>query len=163
MIRPLRKHHCRIVIALALFLPVAFTVGIAARKPIPVTSQLPSSLAIATPPFENVEWQRADLFAKSAIQVRLLREHSGAGKFAVALSAAEDFVRPDLLVYWSAGNPDVTNALPDNAVLLGTFNSPQLSLPAAAETIEGTLVLFSLADNEIVDVSKPVRFNDSTK
>jgi hypothetical protein len=163
MIRPLRQRHRRIVIALGFFLPVAFAAGLAARKPIPFTSELPPSLATATQTFEKIEWQRADLFVKSEIQVRLLREHSGAGKFAVSFSAATDFVKPDLLVYWSAGNPSVINALPGNAILLGAFNAPQLPLPEAAEKSDGTLVLFSLADNEIVDASKSVRFNDSTR
>jgi hypothetical protein len=81
----------------------------------------------------------------------------------VSFSAAKDFVKPDLLAYWSAGNSNITNALPDNAILLGAFTSPQLSLPETAEKPDGTLVLFSLADNEIVDVSRPFRISDSTK
>ncbi len=163
MIRPLRQRHRRIVIALGIFLPVAFAIGIAARRPIPVAGELPSSLAIAMQPFEKIEWQRTDLFEKSKIQVRLSREHSGAGKFAVSFTAATDFVKPDLLVYWSAGNQNLTNALPDDAILLGAFNSLQLSLPEIAKKSDGTLVLFSLADNEIVDVSRPIQINDSTK
>ena len=163
MIRPLRRRHRRIFVTLGIFLPVAFAVGIAARKPIPVAGELPSALAAATQAFEKIAWRRDDLFMKTAIQVRLLREHSGAGKFAVSFSAAKYFVKPDLLVYWSAGNIANTNALPANAILLGAFCSPQLPLPAAAENSKGALVLFSLADNEVVNVSKPIRFSDSPR
>ena len=163
MIRPLRQRHRRIFIVLGVFLPAAFAIGIAARRPVPFTDTLPSSLAAATQPFEEVEQLHPDGFAKSAIQVRLLREPSGAGKYAVSFSAAADYVKPDLLVYWSAGSPNLTNALPEDAVLLGRFNSPQLVLPAAAEKSDGALVLFSLADNEIVDVSPPIRIKHPAK
>jgi hypothetical protein len=51
--------------------------------------------------------------------------------------------------------------LPTNATLLGSFNAPALELPAAAAKTEGSLILFSLADQEIVDVSQPSQFIDS--
>ena len=163
MIRPLRQRHRRIVIALGIFLPVAFAVGIAARRTVPEVNSLPKELAPAVARFEAQEWQRADLFAKSPVQVHLMREHSGSGKFAVEFSAAKDFVKPDLIVYWSAGNPTITDRLPDNAVLLGSFNSSPLLLSDEITKSNGQLVLFSVADNEIVDVSKPIRLNDPTK
>ena len=92
-----------------------------------------------------------------------MREHNGAGKFGVEFSAAKDFVKPDLIDYWVAGNPTIADELPDNAVLLGSFSSMPLPLSDEAMKSSGALVLFSLADNEIVDASKPIRFNDSTK
>jgi hypothetical protein len=163
MIRQLRQRHRHIVFALGLFLPVAFAVGIAARKPAQLINELPAALAVALQPFENVEWPHADLFAKSPVQVRLLRERNGAGKFAAAFSAAKSFVKPDLFVYWVAGNSNITNTLPDNAILLGEFTSSPLPLPDDAAKSGGVLVLYSLADNEIVEVSKPIQFNNSTK
>ena len=163
MIRPLRQRHRHIVIALGIFLPVAFAVGIAARRPVPEVSSLPKELVSATVQFESQEWQRTDLFAKIPMQVRLMCEHSGAGKFAVEFSAAKDFVKPDLIVYWVAGNPAIADKLPDNAALLGSFSPTPLPLSDEVAKSNGQLVLFSLADNEIVDVSKPTQFNDPTK
>ena len=163
MIRPLRQKHRRIVVALAIFLPVAFVMGIAARRPIPITEHLPSGLATTPQTFGSLEWQRGDMFPKSPIQVRLWREHLGAGQFAVSLSAAKNFVKPDLLVYWSAGSQNIADALPANAILLGAFSAPQLPLPEAVDNSEGCLILFSLADNEIVDVTKAIRLNHSTR
>jgi len=164
MIRPLRQRHRHIFMVLGVFLPVAFAVGIAARKPVPLANGLAAALTATTQEFNNIEWQRADLFAKSSVQVRLLREQNGAGKFAVAFSAANIFLKPDLLVYWVAGNSSITDTLPGNAQLLGAFNSSSaLVLPAEAATQTGVLILYSLADNEIVDVSKPIRFNESTR
>ena len=156
MIRPLRQRHRRMVIVLGIFLPVAFVVGIAARKPVPGMASLPKELVASPRTFAVTEWERADLFTKTPIQVRLLRERAGAAHYAVEFSAAKDFVKPDLIVYWIAGNPNLTETLPDNARLLGTFNSSvALPLSPDAATGSGVLVLYSLADQEIVEVSKP--------
>ena len=156
MICPLRQRHHRMVIVLGVLLPVAFAVGLAARKPVPGVTSLPKELVASPYQFAVTEWKRADLFTKTPIQVRLLRESAGEGRFAVEFSAAKDFVKPDLIVYWIAGNPDITDTLPDNARLLGAFNSSvALSLSPDAGASSGVLVLYSLADQEIVELSKP--------
>ena len=151
------------VIALGIFLPAAFVVDIAARKPLPTVTELPAALAAAPQRFGIVEWERADLFAKAPIQVRLLREQKSSGQFAVKFSATKDFVQPDLIVYWVAGNSSLTDTLPANAILLGSFSATALPLPDEIAKSDGVLILYSLANGEIVDVSKPVQFNDSTK
>ena len=158
MTRPLRQRHRRMVIALGIFLPIAFAVGLAARKPAPVVAQLPAALAAPSKAFEMVEWERSDLFTKSPIQVRLLREQKGAGRFAITLSPAKDLVKPDLIVYWITGSPSITDTLPNDARLLGGFGSVALPLPGEATNTSGVLVLYSLADHEIVDVSQPFQF-----
>ena len=156
MIRPLRQRHRHMVVALGVFLPVALAVGIAARKPVPGVTSLPKELVASPREFAATEWERADLFTKTPIQVRLLRESTGAGRFAVAFSAAKDFVKPDLIVYWVAGISNITDTLPENSRLLGVFNSSvALALPSDALPGSGVLVLYSLAVQEIVDVSKP--------
>lgn len=155
MIRPLRQRHRRMVIVLGILLPVAFAVGIAARKPVPGMISLPKELVASPRTFAVTEWERADLFTKTPMQVRLLRESAGTGRFAVEFSAAKDFVKPDLIVYWVAGNPNLTDTLPDSARLLGAFNSSvALPLSPDAGSSSGVLVLYSLADQEIVEVSK---------
>ncbi len=161
MIRPLRQRHRRMMTIIGVLLPIAFAAGIAARRPAPTVATLPTALATTQRYFEAVEWERADLFTKTPIQVRLLRESAGAGHFAVEFSAARDFVKPDLIVYWIAGSPNVTDTLPDNARLLGVFNSSvALSLPPDAGPDSGVLVLYSLADQEIVGVSKPLALEE---
>jgi hypothetical protein len=162
MIRALRQRHRRTFLALGIIVPVAFAIGIAARKPLPEVNSLPTEIAPVTAAFAVEIWSRADLFPKSPVQVRLLRKTIGSGKFAVAFSAAKNFVKPDLLVYWSAGNSTSTNALPASAILLGAFTGSQLALPLTVEKKSGVLLLYSLADNEIVDESKPIHFDDST-
>jgi hypothetical protein len=156
MIRPLRQRHRRMVIVLGVLVPVAFAVGIAARKPVAGMASLPKELVASPQQFAISEWERADLFTKTQIRVRLLRESAGAAHFAVKFSAAKDFVKPDLIVYWVAGSPNLTDTLPDNARLLGVFDSSvALPLSPDAGSSSGVLVLYSLADQEIVEVSKP--------
>jgi len=45
-------------------LPLAFAVGIAARRPVPDVSVLPAALAPAPRNFSSLEWDRADLFPR---------------------------------------------------------------------------------------------------
>lgn len=158
MIRPLRIHHRRIFTLLGVLLPVAFGLGIAARKPVPEMSAVPAGLNPATPQFTSMVWERNDVFTNAPVQVRLLQ---GGGRFAIACTGAAGFAKPDLLVYWSAGGPPNADALPNDAVLLGGFSSIALPLPAAASDHSGVLILFSLADNEVFTVSRPIHFNPS--
>ena len=156
MIRPLRQRHRRMVIALGILLPIAFALGIAGRKAVPSMDSLPANLLAMPQQFEATEWERADLFVKSPIKVRLLREQSKSDWVAVEFSAPTEFVKPDLMVYWVAGDPKVSDTLPDTAQLLGAFSSSSpLALPENLTMQNGALLLYSLADNEIVEVSKP--------
>ena len=82
MIRPLRQRHRHMFTALGLLLPVALIVGVAARKAVPSVAALPAGLEASSQHFTSTEWVRDDLFRKTSIQARLLREPS-AGRFAV--------------------------------------------------------------------------------
>lgn len=156
MIRLLRQRHLRITAVLGVLLPVGFAVGVAARKPVPVMASLPAEWVASPQTFAVTEWDRADLFTKAPLQVRLLREGAGAGRFAVQLSATNELAKPDVIVYWVGGSSNKTDALPDNARLLGAFSSSAaFLLPSDAGPDTGVLVLYSLADHEIVEVSKP--------
>ena len=158
MIRPLRQRHRRIFTALGVVLPVALVVGIAARKAVPTSASLPGVVPEA-PRFAATRWSRVDLFGKTGIHAALVRERADGGQFAVALSAPKDFAKPDLLVYWTESKATILDAIPDDAVLLGGFDSSApLTLPASAAQSSGMLVLYSLADHEVVDVSKPFSF-----
>jgi len=159
MIRPLRQRHRRIVIALGIVLPVAFLIGIAARRPVPLMGGLPLALVPVAGNWENVAAARSDLFAKAPVRVRLLHVPGDARPSAVQLSAGKDFLKPDLLVYWVAGAVRVADKLPDQAVLLGVFQtSAALPLPPNAAATGGILVLYSLADQQVVDTSAALPF-----
>jgi len=105
---------------------------------------------------------RRKLFDRSLVQVQLWREH-GTARLAVGFVATKEFLKPDLLVYWAEKQPTNNDTLPPDAKLLGAFAAGRLALPAEASTLEGCLILFSLANQEIVDVSKPTRFTDAMK
>ena len=161
MIRLLRQRHRRTVVVLGILLPAAFVVGVSARKPIPCMASLPVGLSISSQPSGVTIWQRDDLYKSASIQVRLLRD--SIGRFAIAFSPVGIFAKPDLIVYWVPASPASIDALPDNAHMLGSFESPSLTLPDESATTSGSLILYSLADQEVVNVSVPARFNDSTR
>ena len=162
MILPLRQRHRRIFAVLGALLPLAFGFGIAARRTVPHPAPLPPELSSWTQNFTTTDYERGDLFGKSPLRVRLWREQ-GTGRFAVEFSATKDFLKPDLMAYWSAGHPTTSDTLPPEARLLGAFITGPLVLPPEASGTDGYLILFSLANREIVDLSKPTRFSDSMK
>ena len=147
------------MIALGIVLPVAFVVGVGLRKTPPLRSTPP--LLVDLQGMEVQLWERNDLFRKVPVRVSVF--HTPAYS-TIQFLPGPAFAKPDLLVYWAAGSPAIMEILPSNAKLLGGFNSSvRLQLPEDAAQVEGVLILFSLADQQIVDVSRPVRFNDSTK
>lgn len=162
MILPLRQRHRRIFAIIGVLLPLLFVVGIAVRRAVPQPETLPPELSSQTVTFTATGYERADLFPESPVQVRLWREQ-GSGRFAVGFTAAKDFLKPDLMAYWSAARPAANDTLPPNASLLGAFVAGPLTLPEEASAKDGFLILFSLANQEIVDVSKPTRFTDSKR
>jgi hypothetical protein len=156
MIRSLRQRHRQVVAVLGVMLPIAFAAGLAARKPAPKMASWPNGFSAKTIPFQNQEWRRTDLFTKSPVQVRLLRQHPDSGAFAIAFTTSADFLKPDLLVYWAAGTPAISDAVPNDSVLLGQFSTnADLPLPANTTATSGVLILYSLGDHAVVETSKP--------
>jgi hypothetical protein len=156
MIRPLRQRHRVMIFALSVVVPAAFAVGIAARKPVPDLSVAPPGLSAKIPRLNEL-WSRDNLWEKRTIRTRLLNNNADAGQLVVELIAKDQIVRPDVIVYWIRGEPTIQDSLPDNAILLGSFDPSTplfLTLPAEAAKSSGMLVLYSLADHEIVAVSK---------
>lgn len=156
MILKLRQQHRRIILVLGVILPVAFVAGVAMRKPMSINVLLPRELAVAPQKNLTIEWERKDLFTNVPVQVRWLRKPGVVNDFAVELLADKHFVKPDVLVSWISETTVVGKNLPDDAVLLGGLNpSAPMRLPPNAVT-GGALALYSLADLEIVGVSRPI-------
>ena len=156
MILSLRQRHRHMFAVIGVLLPVAFVVGIAARKPVPANASLPAGLSVSPEKFFAPQWERGDLFARTPIKIRLLRETANSGRFALQFLASKGFQKADLLVYWVAGSPKITDLIPDDAILLGAFNPfVFLAVPSNLESAGGVLVLYSLADHEVVETSKP--------
>jgi hypothetical protein len=151
MIRPLRQWHRVTVCALGVWLPVAFTAGLVARKPVPVSS-VPPALAGQPTDFGSVVWTKTDIWPGQRIITSLRRD--AAGSLAVELMY-HDLTKPDVLVYWAAGNEPAVEGLPTNARLLGVLSN-RSPLPIAADVWgeAGWLILYSLADHEVVAASR---------
>lgn len=160
MILQLRQRHHRMFLALGVLLPFAFAGGVAARKAVPFAAELPRTL-FQPEAGETQLWERTDLFVESPVRVSLARNLDAS--LSVRIFASRDLLKPDLLVYWSATATNSMYHLPEDAVLLGTFDVGCLRLPASAAVSERRLILFSLADQKIVAVSGRVKFNDASK
>jgi hypothetical protein len=163
MIFPLRQLHRRMVMILGIVMPVALAVAVGERKPIPKVPELPTVLAPAPFKFDEIVWSQKQLFPKEAIHGEILKETKAARRYAVQFSIPKDFLQPDLLVYWVRGGDMILQDLPNDAILLGGFGS--IPLPLSDEVIQsaGAFVLYSLADNKIVDVSDPVNIYTVTR
>ncbi len=145
------------IIVLGILLPIAFVSGLVARKPMPEVSSLPAGWVDRKPSPEPVLWTRNDLWP-TRLDTVLLGDPAHPDSPAVKLLAKEEIAQPDLLIYWSSTAPAGGDALPTNSFLLGAWdqNDPvPLTLPAVADGQTGVLILYSLADNKIVQVSKP--------
>jgi len=148
MIRPLRQRHRATICSLGVLLPVAFAAGLVARKPVPVATTVPLSLAGEANDFGGEVWTKTDLWPGKLIITSLRR--NAVGSVAVELMF-RDLAKPDVLVYWAAGKESADKGLPDNARLLGALsNGAPLSIPADARGESGRFILYSLADHEVV-------------
>jgi hypothetical protein len=157
MLRPLRQRHRVIVFALTVVLPTAFAVGIASRREAPISrSGVPGfSMEVGN---QAEVWSRADLWEGKTINTRLLKTEHGSGLLAVGLEPKDRIIRPDVLVYWVPGERKIHDSLPGDAFLLGSFEQASLNpltLPEKTSAQTGMLVLYSLADQEVIATSKP--------
>jgi len=160
MILALRRRHRRMFTVIGVASTSVFIAGIAARTPVPLRAspQLSANLQDS----QTEVWNRSDVFSNVPVSVRLLRGPI-ANFHTIDFLPGRGFAKPDLLVYWVAGAQIPADSLPDNARLLGAFvASKGYQLPQTDHT-EGRVVLYSLADHEIVDWSKQISANATPK
>jgi hypothetical protein len=153
MIRPLRQRHRYGFIVLGALLPATVAIGLSWRSAITPSGNLPASITPMAVMMQEI-WTRTDLFAGHKIATRLLRSVEGEG---LAIELVGDLSVPDLLIYWSL---TVTTAdLPADAVLLGGF--PQkTAVPPNIAGRKGQLILYSLANHEVVAASRPLELSN---
>ena len=138
--------------ALSVLLPIAFSIGIAARKPVPLTMKLPHEFGATVDAFPKLGWSKTDLWPGQHIVTSLRR--SPGGSYAVVLTAP-DLARPDVLVYWVGGKSTGGVEPLENARLLGAWTiGVPLPLPANTINESGHMILYSLATHEIVASSE---------
>jgi len=158
----LRSRHRLTFAVLGVLLPTVFVAGIVLRRAVPETAALSPELSPQIQTFTATGREFGELFSNSPVHVSLWHDIPG-DQYAVGFTAAREFAKPDLLVYWNAGQPAEITQLPTQATLLGAFVAGPLVLPNEAMTAEGSLILYSLANQEVVDVSKPIRFAETER
>lgn len=139
------------ICALSVVLPAAFVAGIAARQPVAFDTAAPWHLARSRNAFGKVVWTKTDLWPEHRILTSLRR--NAAGEDALEFVVRE-LSKPDVLVYWMSGNESMAKTLPDTARLLGALvNRATLPLPSEVRGESSRLILYSLAEHEVVAAS----------
>ena len=154
MILPVRQRHRMAFVVLALSVPLVFATAIVSRQT-PATPSPTSNVLFSSPRYETVIWERADFWENHRIGTRLVGDRQG--QFAIEVSETDDLLRPDLLLYWTAADSKVTGVLPENAIFLGSVQPEApiaIKLPSDSGAWPGKLILYSLADHEIIAVSR---------
>jgi hypothetical protein len=152
----LRQRHRRLIWSLAIILPVAVAVGLSARRSVPVAETLPIGLAPQAGHLVPTAWAPDNLFSKTHVRGQLLQDSADVNRLAIRFSSPESFVKPDLIVYWTDGDKTVSESLPNDAQFLGAFTT-EIELPNKVVRSNGRLILYSLADGEVADVSVPIQ------
>ncbi len=148
MIRRLRQGHRVVFVFLALGIPVLLTRAFASRPREPLS--VPPS-----PPAATID--ASDLTGSWMTQLgplRYRREPPTAGNSpaSIALGPAGALRAPDLLVYWTRRDAQLST-IEDGDFLLGRLDGEVpvvFSLPPGATDSSGTLVLYSLAHQSVV-------------
>jgi hypothetical protein len=132
MIQPLRRYHRCSFYLLGVLLPVLFSAGLVARRPIVNLQPTSERIHLTMPSGTAMVTDSRGLWGR----------------------AVDD---PDLLVYWTEDEPDL-ESLPVNAHLLGSLQSGRsgvLRVPRGDRN-RGYLILYSLAyQNPVAKVRVP--------
>ena len=143
----LRRRHRIATIALAVLMPPALALALAARSGPPPRGGLPHALTaeVAT---GAPRWSRDDLWTVTPIRTRGFAGATSEAESVIELTPLRDPMLPDLLVYWSAAG--ASDRLPEGAQLLGRLagtETRRFPAPAAG----GRLHLYSLGHARLVD------------
>ena len=152
MIRPLRQRHRIAISAIAILLPIAFVAGIAARKTIPAM-ELPPAIIQPQPAFSHLVFKKDNLWPDLEVAVRVFADSLPPANLIVELQPRSYIKMPDILIYWSPRPANSLEKLPENAFLVGTLSGVEarrFPLPSPALNSDGSLILYSLARQEMI-------------
>ncbi len=166
MIRPLRRTHRIVSVALVLTLPAGLMLALRARVVWPLHE---GPLMPVYVPETGVE-ERPGIWGELAIETRVWSNDTIALVIPspdplLELTPLEDLRRPDMLVYWSRATSPQRGASspPADARLLGSLAGTQRSvyqLPHEARRHDGWLVLYSLAHREVIAIAQLTALGD---
>jgi hypothetical protein len=157
MISRLRARHRRMVVTLAVALPIVLVMGVMVRPETPEALPLPGALLALEVVAPEVLWERDDLWDGLPIVTRW--RGAGGVPVAVELQLTAPLQRPEVLLYWSPTLGADAEALPETSHLLGALGgvgTRRHALPEAARSGEGHLLLYSLGhDNVFASAALP--------
>jgi hypothetical protein len=139
---------------LSVVIPAVFVTGVVARRPVPADSSISRELLPEEADFGRIVWNDASLWPGKDIITFLRRSRAGAVSIEFMF---RHIVRPDLLVYWVPTTDGSQSTLPDQSRLIGAFaHRVPLIFPEGIRGQSGRLLLYDLADHEVIATSKPV-------
>ena len=145
MIRPLRSVHRWLLPLIGIASIAMLVAALAARQTHPTSKIFP---------FDSGNMPAADAVFLSERTLQLAGTSVQARRFADGVVTLEGepgrpLAAADILVYWNAGEGEVTR-LPDGAVLLGQFDGSRRSFEAPNAARGGQLLFYSLANHELL-------------
>lgn len=153
MTRALRRRHRRAAGLLAIAVPAGIAAALAARPAPPMPAVLGIAALDAVPPARGrMLWEGRTGDAALGIRAQIGTASGSATPTTLDVAVRSDVGQPETLAYWSARDVN-GGALPEDAILLGpvdTQRTQRLVLPAAARTTPGVLVLYRIAQGEVV-------------
>ena len=157
MIKPLRTRHRIMTAVLAIVVPILFIAGIWHRDIEPALNEsVPTSFESQASRFTSVVTETQQLSSDPSLTYRLIAETSESKRVAVELNASGNQRLPALLVYWTP-SLEVESQFPEESVLVGHWavtKSGVFELPVRAAEEKGSILLYSLAQQEMVASSR---------
>lgn len=150
MIAPLRRRHLLMTSALLVAVPAVLVLSLRVRPSAPLVRQLPGELSADLPGQlgqDPAQTRLGHLFAGHDISVVA---STGGGGGVLTLRSPGPLVHPDVLLYWTP--TEVSDRLPDTAILLGAYAGRARSFPLPEQVAgnEGFLVLYALAHQVVI-------------
>jgi hypothetical protein len=148
------------IFVFAVFLPVAFVIGITARKTIPAMEKLPAVLVPPSPEFSHQIYEKNNLWPDLNILTRLYADSlplsikgEAVSRLALELHPQVYLKIADILVYWTESQPVDFDRLPEKTFLIGILadrKKRRYLLPDRASESDGWIILYSLAQQKWV-------------
>jgi hypothetical protein len=149
MIQPLRAVHRRAFVGMAVVLPAILMIGLGGRRP----RLAPIAHTTDAPVTAHVVRDSNNLWQKHAIQSKFYSTSDHPQDIIVVLQTAQELNAPDLLLYWSASEPQ-GNAWCGDGELVGGFTNGKAYLLPLDERRSGYLILFSSAHQTVFDTAR---------
>lgn len=150
MIRTRRLVHRQMFLLLAFLIPALLFVGLVFRPDVPPVSKPDLALLTQAGFASTIPGNLARIQAEEqTFEIGLETDSSTTSS--LIIRSVNPLLKPDLLVYWVPESIQ-NNSLPDKALLLGELMGTsfrRMTLPTAATTEPGFLVIYSLAHQEV--------------